>query len=83
MLAFMKESYTYLGQLQEHLPSLESEWVKCRKGLDFYRKELQEIRNQEQTSMVDTKSQSGQSSVPKFELDWAGRFIQSDKPFTI
>jgi hypothetical protein len=73
MLAYLDHAYSVLEDLQEHVPSLSTEWSQCVKGLNVYRDELQRFRDQEQQSEVTETSSFGQTSGIALELVRTGR----------
>jgi hypothetical protein len=75
MLAYLDHAYSVLEDLQQHVPSLSTDWSECLKGLDVYRDELQRFRDQEQRSGVTGISTFGQTSGVAPELVRTRRII--------
>jgi hypothetical protein len=68
MRAYLDHAYPVLEDLQQHVPSLSTDWSECVKGLNVYHGELQRFRDQEQESGVTEISIFGQTSGVTPEL---------------
>ena len=69
MLEFLGLAYSLLGHLNDHAPSLSTEWADCVKGLDVYRDELRKISIDQEDFGV--RSSSSFEKSPETAVDRA------------